>query len=661
MSDVHAPLWQRLAWYACGALVLSLLPVLKYAELWGALARPQKLSLLLVVGAFGAACLLSLLLDRGASWRNAGVTLVRSFAVLSLFLIAAAALSISLPRYLLIPLVMAIAVVVPLAISPLGVRRLPVVAGLVLAIGLAAYSLTHVHASAGAEQITRDAYFNTAFYPLKAILREGWIPEPATRGGGMSLLGDRVLLATGDGHLYVIDAPAQRAGFKVTELPAQVPLNREAFAKAFGGSARQPKRSRDWHEEGAPKVQTWRFRVADVATALDGDNVRIFASHHYWKAQDECVAVRVSELTVPMRNLEQSISQGQWSTLYETTPCVPLKGPNRKRGKNPFKGEEVGGEMLLLDANRLLLTLGDQGFSGIESSQAFSQDTTTDYGKTLLIDLTTRERTIFTMGHRNPQGIARGSDGKLWLTEHGPQGGDELNLLQEHANFGWPNVTYGTEYGATAWPLSAAQNRHADYRQPTTAWVPSVGVSDLAVLGDKLFPIWADNLLVGSLSTRSLYRLAVAEDRVVVQEPIALNKRVREILQLTDGRLLIWSDDASLTTLELSAGQDGATLFATQCLGCHAIVDGQSHRIGPDLLGIVGRRIGQAEGFDEYSPAMRAQSGSWDAARLDKFLQQPQAGVPGTSMAFPGIAAAEHRQAIIEYLRSPPDTEQRDH
>ncbi|WP_129782646.1 PQQ-dependent sugar dehydrogenase [Peristeroidobacter soli] len=651
MSDAHPPLWQRLAWYACGALVLLLLPVLKYAELWGSLQRPQKLALLVALGAFGTACLLSLLLDRIASWPTAGKALIRSFAVLSLFLIAAAAVSISLPRFLLIPLVVVLAVAVPLAISPLNLRRIPVAAIAVAVGALAVYAFGNVDNPAEVAHTTREAYFSTAFYPLRATIREGWIPEPATRGGGLTLVGDRVLLGTGDGHLYLIDAPAARDGFKVTELATQVPANREEFAKAMGGSSRQPKRSMDWREAGPPKVQTWRFRVADVVAGVEGDNVHVFASHHYWNAKDECFVARVSELTAPLATFEQSVAKAQWSTVFETTPCVPLKGPDRKRGKNPFRGEEIGGELLLLEGNKLLLTVGDSGFSGIESTQIFAQDPATDFGKTILIDLATRQHRVFSMGHRNPQGITRSRDGKLWLTEHGEQGGDELNLLQDQTNYGWPNVTYGTEYGTNLWPRNQHQGQHVGYQQPTMAWVPSIGVCDIAALNGELFPIWQDNLLVGSLSSRSLYRLVVVEDRVVVQEPIALDKRVRDILQMPDGRIMIWSDDWALTTLEPATTQNGASLFATQCLGCHTVTDGMTHRIGPDLFGVVGRRIADAKGYDEYSVAMKAQAGEWDAERLDKFLAQPAAVVPGTSMAFPGVPDAEHRKAIVEYLR----------
>jgi len=650
LSDAHPPLWPRLAWYACGALILLLLPVLKYAELWSTLPRPQKLALLVSLAAFGAACLLSLLLDRRANWPTAGNALVRSFAVLGVFLIAAVTVSISLPRYLLVPLVLTLALIVPLAISPLGARRVPLVAAFIVAAGAATYAFGHLNVSAQVERTTSEAYLSTSLYPLRATIHEGWIPEPATRGGGLTMVGERTLLGTGDGRLYLIDA-AHGNGFKVTELATRVPANREEFAKAFGGSAQQPKRSRDWREDGAPRVQTWRFRVADVVAGVEGENVHLFASHHYWNAQAGCFVIRVSTLTAPLASFEQSIANAQWSTLFDTTPCVPLEGPDRKRGKNPFRGEEIGGEMLLLEGNKLLLTVGDSGFTGVESNQIFAQDPAADFGKTILIDLATREHRVYTLGHRNPQGITRARDGKVWITEHGEQGGDELNLLQDQANYGWPEVTYGTEYGSTVWPRNAHQGQHLGYRQPRLAWVPSIGVSAVATIDSELFPNWAGNFLVGSLASRSLYRLVVLDDRVVVQEPIAFNKRVRDMLQMPDGRIMVWSDDWTLAVLEPATQQNGASLYATQCLGCHNIADGITHRIGPDLFGIVGRGVAGAKGFDEYSEAMRAQQGEWDAAKLDKFLEQPAAAIPGTTMAFPGVPNAEHRKAIIEYLK----------
>src|SRR5688500_5281717 len=176
--------WRRLAWYACGVLVLALLPVAKYAELWGTLPRPQKLALLVAVAAFGAACLLSLWFDRVASWSSVRHALVRSFAVLGLFLIGAIAVSIELPRYLLLPLVVVVAVIVPAAVSPVARRLWPLGAVAAVAVAFAVYSLTRVQGSPQKERVTRTVYFPTAYYSVQAVMREGWISEPATRGGG---------------------------------------------------------------------------------------------------------------------------------------------------------------------------------------------------------------------------------------------------------------------------------------------------------------------------------------------------------------------------------------------------------------------------------------------------------------------------------------------
>ncbi len=180
------------------------------------------------------------------------------------------------------------------------------------------------------------------------------------------------------------------------------------------------------------------------------------------------------------------------------------------------------------------------------------------------------------------------------------------------------------------------------------AWVPSIGACDIATLDSKLFPIWEDNLLVGSLASRSLYRLVVVDDRVVVQEPIALNKRVRDILPMPDGRIMIWSDDWALTLLEPATS---AIARAYSRLSVWDITPWWMACIasGPDLFR--GRRSAgrRCDGVDEYSAAMKAQEGQWDAAALDKFLAQPAAAVPGTSMAFPGWRIRSIGKRLSEY------------
>jgi aldose sugar dehydrogenase len=138
--------------------------------------------------------------------------------------------------------------------------------------------------------------------------------------------------------------------------------------------------------EKEPGVQTWRFRVADVITQVDGDVVRIFASHHFWKQKEQCFVVRVSQLETRLGDIERASGPGEWQTVFESQPCLPLTGELAMRGKNPFRGEEIGGRLMLLDAQTLLLTVGEHGYSGIEGSVAFAQDPQASYGKSIRID-----------------------------------------------------------------------------------------------------------------------------------------------------------------------------------------------------------------------------------------------------------------------------------
>ena len=119
---------------------------------------------------------------------------------------------------------------------------------------------------------------------------------------------------------------------------------------------------------------------------------------------------------------------GDWQTVFESQPCLPLTGERAMRGKNPFRGEEIGGRLMLLDANTLLLTVGEHGYSGIEGWVAFAQDPQASYGKTIRIDLRTHTKLDRNARTPQPAGTVRGAYPSDWETEHGAQGGDELNL-----------------------------------------------------------------------------------------------------------------------------------------------------------------------------------------------------------------------------------------
>jgi glucose/arabinose dehydrogenase len=151
---------------------------------------------------------------------------------------------------------------------------------------------------------------------------------------------------------------------------------------------------------------------------------------------------------------------------------------------------------------------------------------------------------IYTYGNRNLQGLAIHPDtGALWETEHGPQGGDELNLIQAGKNYGWPVITYGREYTGE---VIAAQPAREGMEQPVIFWAPSIGLSGMAFYtGDRL-PGWKGNLFLGGLSGQYLQRVVFNDRGVHGREPIIpdLRLRIRDVRQGPDGLLYLAVDAA---------------------------------------------------------------------------------------------------------------------
>ncbi len=320
---------------------------------------------------------------------------------------------------------------------------------------------------------------------------------------------------------------------------------------------------------------------------------------------------------------------------------------------------------------------------------------------------------MLAIGLRNSQGFAIDADGNLWETEHGPQGGDELNLLEPGANYGWHHVTYGVHYGGTI----NVENKHElggheGYERPAFAWVPSIAISSLIVNDEQWFPLWKDDLLIGSLGDvengRSLFRVRRDGTDVQYVERIPVRARVRDIARMPDGRIAILSDEGSVLFLsrsyrycdeesikqrnaysvdceELTALLDasqsdpqenggaaetpdsgdesgsgeaatatGAQLYATECAACHRL-DAEEHGIGPHLVGVIGRSVGQVEGWN-LSEALRSLGGVWTRESLAQFLAAPQAFAPGTTMGSQGLSESE-AGAIADYIAGLPARE----
>jgi aldose sugar dehydrogenase len=145
---------------------------------------------------------------------------------------------------------------------------------------------------------------------------------------------------------------------------------------------------------------------------------------------------------------------------------------------------------------------------------------------------------IWTYGNRNPQGLAFSPvTGDLWEAEHGPRGGDELNIVHRGHNYGWPVITYGMNYDGTPITNHLAQT---GMDQPVTYWVPSIATSPLTFYTGTRFPQWTNNLFLGALGTEELLRLVIEGDKVMHQEVLFKGiGRVRDIVNGPDGDLYV--------------------------------------------------------------------------------------------------------------------------
>jgi aldose sugar dehydrogenase len=159
---------------------------------------------------------------------------------------------------------------------------------------------------------------------------------------------------------------------------------------------------------------------------------------------------------------------------------------------------------------------------------------------------------IWSYGHRNAQGAALNpQSGKLWMHEHGPRGGDEVNIAEAGKNYGWPVIGYGIDYSGAKIHESTHK---AGMEQPVKYWVPSIAPSGMAFYTGDLFPAWRGSLFVGALAAQLLVRLEIRGETVGTEERLLqpLRERIRDVRQGPDGALWLVTDSSSGRILRLA-------------------------------------------------------------------------------------------------------------
>lgn len=228
-----------------------------------------------------------------------------------------------------------------------------------------------------------------------------------------------------------------------------------------------------------------------------------------------------------------------------------------KAGPNTTKGQHFGSRIAFDNDGHVFFSAGERGDRDINP-----QDITRDNGKVYRLNLDgsipqdnpfvgveNAKEAIYSYGHRNPQGmIFNEATGEIWVHEHGPRGGDEINVVKKGANFGWPIITYGINYSGT--PITDETAKEG-MEQPLYYWVPSIAPSGFAKVTSDNYPELKGNLLVGSLKFVYLEALYLDSNNEVIKREKLLDGigRVRNVIQGPDGMIYVGVEGVGIVKL----------------------------------------------------------------------------------------------------------------
>lgn len=184
-----------------------------------------------------------------------------------------------------------------------------------------------------------------------------------------------------------------------------------------------------------------------------------------------------------------------------------------------------------------------------------AQERASNLGKVLRVDTSGHEE-IWTTGHRNMLAIAQRPTGQIWVLEMGPLGGDELNLIEKGKNYGWPIVSDGDNYDKSVIPDHKTK---PEFQAPVKTWTPVISPSGALFYDGAMFP-WKGDLIVGGLSSQAIIRLTLDGNTVKNEERLNMGRRMRDLLQASDGAIIAVTDDKNGELLRLTLQKKGATV-----------------------------------------------------------------------------------------------------
>lgn len=296
-------------------------------------------------------------------------------------------------------------------------------------------------------------------------------------------------------------------------------------------------------------------QIGLLDVVLDPDfqrNRRIFFSYIEWADRN------ADNTNIARARLDLATgSLSEVKAIFRAAPKLPAKG-------DLSAGTKTGGRLAFGRDGFLYAVIGDRDSAG-GHPWPVAQSLDNHMGKTIRITIEGRPAPgnpyigvagalpeIWALGQRSQEGLAFDAAGQLWETEHGPRGGDELNLIRKGKNYGWPLVSHGIDYSGV--PIGEGQTDGPGLEPPVYYWDPSLAISGLAFYQGSMFPEWKGSVFVGAMRGYALMRLKLAGGKVVEEEPLltGLRERIRDVRVGRDGTVYVLTDSGTGTINDTS-------------------------------------------------------------------------------------------------------------
>jgi hypothetical protein len=274
------------------------------------------------------------------------------------------------------------------------------------------------------------------------------------------------------------------------------------------------------------RINDSRFAITDIGILSESaTRADLLISFPTYNRASDCVSVHLYRYTL---NLGSKPSLTRGKLWFKSNPCVPISAV-----------QHAAGRLQVINKNSAYLTVGDLGYSKIDDANRRG-----DLGSVFKVSATSHEK--ISQGHRNQQGIVLiGKD--LYTSEHGPRGGDEINIIEKGVDYGWPAVTYGEPYSSGDYVKPQLTGNHDGYKKPLTYWVPSVAPTELVQLPSAQWGAWSGQMVMGTLRDESLIFIKLLDpNKVGEMTTYPVNERIRDLEVGANGQMIATTDSGKL-------------------------------------------------------------------------------------------------------------------